>query len=75
MEAATTLDTSGGRRFGARDESLVRTIPKEQFPPVKVGTARLLAMRQRRTTCRVQRGPDQGARSAPGRQPPWQTRR
>jgi len=35
---ATTLDLSEEDAFGARDESLVRTIPKSEFPPgVKVG--------------------------------------
>ncbi len=35
---ATTLDLSAEDAFGARDEALVRTIPKSEFPPgVKVG--------------------------------------
>jgi len=35
---ATTLDLAVEDAFGARDESLVRTIPKSEFPPgVKVG--------------------------------------
>jgi FKBP-type peptidyl-prolyl cis-trans isomerase SlyD len=35
---ATTLDLAVEDAFGARDESLVRTIPKTEFPPgVKVG--------------------------------------
>ena len=35
---ATTLDLAVEDAFGARDESLVRTIPKSDFPPgVKVG--------------------------------------
>lgn len=35
---STTLDLSVEDAFGARDESLVRTIPKSEFPPgVKVG--------------------------------------
>jgi FKBP-type peptidyl-prolyl cis-trans isomerase SlyD len=34
----TTLDLSAADAFGVRDESLVQTIPKTQFPPgVKVG--------------------------------------
>lgn len=34
----TTLDLSAEDAFGVRDESLVRTIPKSEFPPgVKVG--------------------------------------
>lgn len=34
----TTLSLGPGDAFGARDESLVRTIPKSEFPPgVKVG--------------------------------------
>ena len=34
----TTLDLAVEDAFGARDESLVRTIPKSEFPPgVKVG--------------------------------------
>lgn len=34
----TTLDLQPAEAFGERDESLVRTIPKTQFPPgVKVG--------------------------------------
>ena len=74
---ATTLDLAVEDAFGARDESLVRTIPKSEFPPgVKVGGqlqgvgndgqprregGRPTARRgQRRTTCRVQCGQDQG---------------
>ncbi|GKS82890.1 peptidylprolyl isomerase [Acidovorax sp. SUPP1855] len=35
---ATTLDLTAAEAFGDRDESLVRTIPKSEFPPgVKVG--------------------------------------
>ena len=35
---STTLDLAVEDAFGARDESLVRTIPKSEFPPgVKVG--------------------------------------
>ena len=35
---ATTLELAEEDAFGARDESLVRTIPKSEFPPgVKVG--------------------------------------
>lgn len=35
---STTLQLAVGDAFGARDESLVRTIPKSEFPPgVKVG--------------------------------------
>ena len=35
---ATTIDLAVEDAFGARDESLVRTIPKSEFPPgVKVG--------------------------------------
>jgi FKBP-type peptidyl-prolyl cis-trans isomerase SlyD len=35
---AVTLDLSAEDAFGARDESLVRVIPKSEFPPgVKVG--------------------------------------
>jgi len=35
---ATTLDLQATDAFGERDESLVRTIPKSEFPPgVKVG--------------------------------------
>ena len=35
---ATTLELSAEDAFGARDASLVRTIPKSEFPPgVKVG--------------------------------------
>ena len=35
---ATTLDLAVEDAFGARDESLVRTIPRSEFPPgVKVG--------------------------------------
>ena len=35
---ATTLDLAAADAFGERDESLVRTIPKSEFPPVvKVG--------------------------------------
>ena len=34
----TTLDLAAADAFGVRDESLVQTIPKTQFPPgVKVG--------------------------------------
>ena len=35
---STTLELSAADAFGERDESLVRTIPKSEFPPgVKVG--------------------------------------
>ena len=36
--AAATVDLAAEDAFGARDEALVRTIPKSEFPPgVKVG--------------------------------------
>lgn len=67
---ATTLDLAVEDAFGARDESLVRTIPKSEFPPgVKVG-GQLQGGGSRWSARRVQCRQDQGPRSASGRQPP-----
>jgi len=61
---ATTLVLQPEDAFGVRDESLVRTIPKSEFPPgVKVGG-------QLRGMTDDGREQDQGAAGAARRQPP-----
>jgi len=65
----TTLNLQPEDAFGARDESLVRTIPKSEFPPgVKVGGQ--LEGRNDRGEPQHFRDEDQGPPGDPRRQPP-----
>ena len=65
---SVSIDLSAAEAFGERDEALVRTIPKSEFPPgVKVGGQ--LQGAGPGAHGGLQRGEDQGPRGAPGRQP------
>ena len=67
--SAVTLNLNAEEAFGERDESLVRVIPKAEFPPgVKVG-GQLQGAGDDGQPQRVQRCQNQGPRSAPRRQP------
>jgi FKBP-type peptidyl-prolyl cis-trans isomerase SlyD len=67
---ATTIDLAVEDAFGARDESLVRTIPKSEFPPgVKVG-GQLQGVGNDGQPQVFNVVKIKGPRGAPGRQPP-----